>query len=363
MPLMPAMAMASYPSPLAVALFYRACLVAAVTAALALFLARVWLAEAARAPDAPSPSTRYRNTLAFWLGALWVLDAVLQAQPLMATRFLGGVVAPLLGGQPTVVADLIRLGMRLWGTSPVWFNVLATFSQLLLGLGLLMSRDGSRLRQIALWLSMAWGLVVWAVGEAFGSLLHRGGALVGSPGSALLYAAAAALLLLPRERWEDAALWQLLQRGFAAFFALLTLLEVLPANAWWTAGGLGGFVQTMARMPQPGIVAAPLAAWADSLTAHPVAWNAAIAASTLALAIAWLVAPKRRSTLYATLAWTLLLWYFGQDFGVLGGMATDPNTGAILLVFGVLWGERLGVFGRARARDALMPGAAALRER
>ncbi len=365
MPLMPGMSMVSYPSALAVALFYRACLVAAVVIALGAFAARGWLARMARAEDDASPAVApYRNTLALWLGALWTLDAILQAQPEMATRFIGGFLAPLLAGQPAPVADLIRVGMRLWGTSPIWFNVFAAFLQLLIGLAILLSRDGAPLRRLALAASIAWGVAVWCMGEAFGSVFSAGGPLVGSPGSVFLYMAAAALLLLPRSHWEAGGrLWRWLPVGFAAFFALTTLLEALPAAGWWTASGLATYVGGMARMPQPALVAAPLAAWAASLARHPDAWNAAIVAAGLTLLLAWLVRPRSALTLWATVAWTLLVWYFGQDFGVLGGMGTDPNTGAILLVFAVLWGERIGVFGHVAERAPLRGLLANARER
>ena len=29
---------------------------------------------------------------------------------------------------------------------------------------------------------------------------------------------------------------------------------------------------------------------------------------------------------------TLSTWWFGQDFGVLGGMGTDPNSGVVVLL-------------------------------
>lgn len=365
MPPMPGMTMVAYPSALAEALFYRSALVAAVATALALIAARGWLRLAAR-PDAgapASPSARYRNTLAVGIGVLWLVDGVLQAQPLMATRFLGGLVAPLAVGQPAPVAAIVQVGVRLWGLSPLWFNVLAALTQLLIGLGLVFSRDGSRLRRTALWLSIAWGLAVWSAGEAFGSLAHDGGPLVGSPGSVLLYIVAAALLLLPRERWDGVRLWRAVPIGFAAYFGLMTLLQALPADGWWRPSGLAAFVAAMARMPQPALAARPLALWALSLHAHPTAWNAAIVASTLALGAAWLARPHSPATLWATLAWTLLLWSFGQDFGVLGGMGTDPNTGAVLLVYALVWGERLGVFGRAGARQPALRSRAPARER
>lgn len=304
MPLRPEMAMATDPSALTRALFDRSARVVAVVAALALIAARAWLGTAAL-PDAgapASPSARYRNTLAFSIGVLWLVDAVLQSQPLMVTRVRGGLVAPLAAGQAAPVAAIVQIGMRLWGLRPIWVNVLAVFVQFLIGQGLVFSRDGPRLRRMALWLSIAWGLAVWSAGEAFGSLMHDGGPLVGSPGSALVYAVGALLLLLPRERWDGARLWRALLLGFAAYFGLMTLLQALPADGWWRPSGLDGLIGAMAQMPQPALVTHPLALGSVALHAHPVAWNAAIVASTLALCVAWLARPQSPATLWATLA-------------------------------------------------------------
>ena len=356
MPLMPGMTMATYPSAVTVGLFYRACLVVAVVGVLAAVAGRSWLRRAAPGPDGEGVSP-YRNALALWLGALWLLDGVLQAQPEMATRFVGGLLAPLLAGQPAPVADVVRFGMRLWEVSPVWFNVLAVFLQIAIGLALLFARDGSRLRRLALATSIAWGLAVWMVGEAFGSLFAGGGVLSGSPGSVFLYILAAALVLLPARHWrtDGGAVWRWVPTGFVAFFALAALLQVLPAEGWWAPGSLSAYVSAMAQMPQPALVAAPLGAFAAVLARGAVAWNVAIAASAVVLALGWWRAPARAATLWATVAWTLLVWYFGQDFGVLGGMGTDPNTGAILLVFVLVLAERLGALARHPER---VPGVA-----
>lgn len=356
MPLMPGMTMASYPSIIAEGLFYRACLVVAVVVVLGAVASHRWLAQAARSPYAQRPAgAAARDTLAYWLGALWVLDGFLQAQPLMATRFVGGFLGPLLNGQPGPVAALIHLGMRVWGVSPIWFNVLATFLQLLVGLALLFGRDGSPLRRAALIVSIAWAAVVWSVGEAFGSLFRGGGALVGSPGSVFVYGVAALLLLQPDRAWQDGRIWRWMAGGFAALFAFDAVLQVLPFEGWWQTGALSAYVLGMAGMPQPFVLAWPLAAWAGLLGANAVGWNLAITAASAALCVAWLVRPGSTYVWWATIVWIVAFWYLGQDFGVLGGMGTDPNTGAILLAFAIVWGRHVGVLGRVRDRARAAP--------
>lgn len=104
-----------------------------------------------------------RNVLIFGLGSLWLLDGLLQAQPLMVTQFTGEVLAPLLTGQPAIVAAVIRLGMRLWRLHPrlhplVW-NLVATWMQIGIGAVILLGGE-TRWRRIGLWTSVGWSLLV-----------------------------------------------------------------------------------------------------------------------------------------------------------------------------------------------------------
>jgi hypothetical protein len=348
MPLMPGMSMASYPPAVAISLFYRALLATAIFFALVVLLIRPWLRRRLEGDvNLASPEVAgWRNLLAYWLGALWVLDGFLQMQPEMVTRFIGGFLAPLLGGQPGWVRAVIEGGMRLWSVSPIWFNVGAALIQLGIGVVILFSQDGAPLRRLALWVSIGWGFVVWACGEAFGSLFSGGGPLVGSPGSVLLYVLAAGLLLLPAERWAAPRFWRIMAVGIAAYFLLMAGLAAWPPNGWWTPAG-ASYLAGMAAMPQPGWLAGMLAAWASAYAHHPALWNGLIVATSALLGLAWLAAP-RRAVLWASLIWVFLVWFWGQDFGVLGGMGTDPNTGGILMVYLFLWGSRIG-FVRARA--------------
>ena len=353
MPLMPSMVMPNYPSALAVALFYHAA--GLVGLVLALVVLGLWLLRRG-SPAGGSPAFHparlqvpAREGLVLWLGVLWTLDGFLQAQPAMVTRFIGGFLAPLLSGQPGFVRAVVDLGIRLWGMSPIWWNVGAAYLQLVLGLSLLFARDGSGWRRWALVASAVWGLAVWAGGEAFGSLFSGGGPLVGSPGSGLLYALAAGALLWPAERWLDPR-WRRWGRWFwIAWLSLMAALEAWPANGWWTVRGLAGYVRSMATMPQPSWFSGPLYAWHASLALHPVAWNAAILAAILAVLALWLFRPSRPATLWTTVVFILAVWYFGQDLGVLGGMGTDPNTGAILLGGVVAYGRLAGVWGHGVA--------------
>ena len=54
------------------------------------------------------------------------------------------------------------------------------------------------------WPRSAWGLVVWAFGEAFGGIFAPGlTVLFGAPGAVLIYVVAGALLALPERAWDN----------------------------------------------------------------------------------------------------------------------------------------------------------------
>lgn len=288
-----------------------------------------------------------RRLLVLGLGALWSLDGLLQMQPLMATHFLGGVVGPLLRGEPAPLAAAMRVGVQIWGVNPISWNVAASFLQLLIGLALLAGGLGG-LRRTALWTSMLWGLGVWTAGEAMGGVFVGGGWLTGAPGAVLLYVAGAAAALLPDAPWRDGRLRRAAAAGMGGILLLNALLQAWPAAGFWAPGTLASFVSSMGQMAQPAVLAAPVNALAAAIPAAPALWNLGIVVVLAVLGAGWLLRPGGRILLVATTAWIALTWYFGQEFGVLGGMGTDPNIGAVLL----LW---LGVYARGAEAVAAEP--------
>ena len=286
------------------------------------------------------------------LGALWLLDGLLQAQPLMITRFIGGFLAPLIQGQPFFLRDLIDAGIRVWGINPVIWNEFSTWIQIGIGLLLIMGR-GFWIR-FGLWFSLAWGLVVWIGGEAMGSIFSGGSWLGGSPGSVLLYMLLALLLLLPPAFWQSRGIIKSLSWGMAGLWALVAILQAWPASEFWRGQTTAGYILSMANMPQPSIFSAPLYAWANQLTAHPALWNAGLVMVFVLLALLWVIRPHSRVTWWLSAAVTFASWWLGQDFGVLGGMGTDPNSGVVVLLTLVVYARAATVplFGHVLGRES-----------
>ncbi|MGH7641845.1 MAG: hypothetical protein ACRENX_02325 [Candidatus Dormibacteria bacterium] len=288
-----------------------------------------------RGADRPLASAA-RLRLRRGLGLLWILDGLLQAQPLMATRFASLVIAPVVHGQPGWLAQLLHLEIRLWQARPLDLAATSVLVQLGIGVAILAGGD-SRLGRIGLWLSLGWALVVWVGGEAMGGILATGASEVtGAPGAVLLYATAATLLLIPGRYWVHGILPRAIRRGAGLFFLLGALLQALPWEGFWARGGLRASFLPMARMPEPHWVVAPIFALASFAQVHPAFLNSVLISLMAALGAGLLVGGAPRIWTGAALVWLAAIWWLGQGLGGLGtGTATDLNLAplvALLLV-------------------------------
>lgn len=280
-----------------------------------------------RPARAPAP----RRVLLYGLAVLWLLDGLLQLQPGMFTMdMISTIMQPAANGEPGWLTALINWSINLVTPHLVLFNWSVVILQLLIGVLLFMPRKG--LVEIGLWLSFVWGLIVWVFGEGLGQLLTGSATfLTGAPGSVLLYVVATILLLLPEERMSW---WRNRRVDTATWAVALTLMAgaVLQLSpVFWTSLGLAVPFGSGAMMPQPLWIRWSLSTAATMVGNAPVLSNVGIIAVSLGLGILLLLKPYRRWIFVAALTWLALVWWFGQDLGMLfGGMATDPNTAPIL---------------------------------
>ncbi|HEY4022497.1 MAG TPA: hypothetical protein VGM75_27655 [Pseudonocardiaceae bacterium] len=262
------------------------------------------------------------RSLRIALGLLWLLDTVLQSQPVMfSSDFTPDNIQIAAQGNPSFVA-----GPMFWVADqilrlPFLANLGFVVVQLVLALGLFIRRTN----KIALVATVVWSLGVWWFGEGFGGILNgTANPLMGAPGAAALYVLLA-IVLWPRAESSTlpARLIWFVSWGSLAGFALT------PANR--APNGVAGMVAGMAD-GEPGWLAALDHGVVSGLAGRGSAIAVVLAVVFAALAIAGLLPdPVRRVATVAALVVALLIWVVGENFGaILAGQATDPNTGPLL---------------------------------
>jgi hypothetical protein len=220
-----------------------------------------------------------RLTVQRILGAIWLLDGLLQFRPKMFTEgFLTVNVKPLMAGQPIWFSHLLAWEVQVM-SHPEWaFNLMIAIIQTLLGLLLLTNRYP----RAALLGSIAWATAVWVFGEGLGGLLFGSWSLIaGAPGAAALYALMAVVVWPPVERsrtWNRVA--APISLGIVAVGGILTMVAV--AQNAQVAVGLSGHASAVLLACEALIMAGVglLASWR-------LRWLGATILAVLA-AVAWI---------------------------------------------------------------------------
>ena len=272
------------------------------------------------------------------LGALWLLDGLLQLQPFMFTSdFAQQVLAPTGQGQPAWVAAPTDFFARLIAGHPAPLNLAFALVQIALGIGFLLPR----LVRPAIIGSLAWAAGIWWFGEGLGGLATGNASLLtGAPGAVLLYGVLA-LAVWPATassadpeardaKADDAALagwfpvaWLILWVGGA-------LLQVLPSQR----GVAAMHDQLASAQGTPGWLAS-LHHLAGTVLSHTgsAAFIALVAVMVL-IGVAGLARqPWRTVAAVAGAVVATTFWVLGQNVGQLySGQATDPNTGPLIVL-------------------------------
>lgn len=286
------------------------------------------------------------------LGALWILDSLLQAQP----HFFGYTwwhdnLAESVMGQPKSISLSI-----LWATSqlahhPAVANGIAVTIQASIGILLLVGR----FERAAIAASIPWSLAVWWVGEGFGAIPTGFAVLAGgAPGPVMLYPLIGLLC------WPAPSSRQRRRSPVA---------RAAVARCSWLAVWVGGATVGLpwrfgaARMIDANIEQSALGqpAWVSGIShsayqavsSHPLGLPTALFVAELAIGAGVLSDRTRAFALVAGVALALLFWMAVQDFGGLaGGAATDPGSGPLLLLLAatVLSGSEIRHPNRPRRR-------------
>jgi hypothetical protein len=276
------------------------------------------------------------RTIQIGLGVIWLADGLLQLQPKMSgSAFANGVILPSAQGQPAFLSSVITHTAHLMSAQPVLTDLVFAGVQLLIGAGLLIRQTVKP----ALLLSFVWALGVWSIGEGFGGLFNGTAMpLSGAPGAAVLYLVIG-LLVWPRRAPRDArapaaAEGPLGEAGGIALWALVWcsfgLLWLLPASS--NGGALSGALRDAAA-GEPGWLAHLQLSVAHSLGSGGGPVALAAAALSFVVGVGPILFRRYGIFLIAGVALALDFWVLGEAFGqVFTGMATDPNTGPLLVL-------------------------------
>ncbi len=325
------------------ALFHQWVIVAAIFALLLLCwgATRGWVTARTQAKEVLAASwhePKARRLLRVGFGVLWLFDGILQAQPQMAAGLPSQVMEPAATTSPAWVQHLVNWGGSIWSYHPIQAGAASVWIQVGIGMWLIFGVRGwpSRLAGVA---SVAWGLIVWSVAEAFGGIFAPGLTLLfGGPGAVLFYVVAGVLIALPERVWETARTGRLLLAGLGVFFAGMALLQAWPGRGFWqgTVGGkpstLTGMIASMAGTQQPHVLSVIVTGFGNFTAAHGFAVNLVAVIALAALGAVFCVSALRADARLARIGvlagalFCLADWVLIEDFGFLGGLGTDPNS-------------------------------------
>lgn len=308
-----------------------------------------------------------RKALQRILGLLWLIDGLLQLQPLMFTgNMINSIMKPMLQGQPGLIEPSLRFIVNQTTLHLALVNVLIAVVQIFLGLGFLLLSD--RWLKEVLIVSIVWALIVWYGGEGM-NMLFTGTAsvLTGAPGAVLLYPLLG-FAIYPRKRFETdsqqgkakARNEGLLSRAqlrwiLSGFWFFAALLQLQPN--WWQPGQISQAIgATVGQGGLNAVLVDPVVQQLSNITANiEIPLNIALVVVFLALGIGLAVVRQEqlRPFLIASIVVSVLIWYCSQAFGmILTGMATDFNSGLLVVVMALACWPKAQALRTARARIA-----------
>jgi hypothetical protein len=178
--------------------------------------------------------------------------------------------------------------------------------------------------------------------------------LTGSPGAVLLYPLLGFAVIPRTKRAEEApgATRQALRYVLAGFWVFGAALQLQPT--WWQSGQLSQTISGFVGIGGLNIwLVDPVLTWLSNATAGiEVPLNIALIVVFLALGIGLAVVKREQLPpfLIASIVVSVVFWYFSQaSGGILTGMATDFDSGLIVVVMALACGRR---HGRCRRRPA-----------
>ena len=291
------------------------------------------------------------------LGVLWLIDGLLQFQPQMFTmNMVNGIMKPMLNGQPGLFEPSLQFIVNQTTLHLVEVNLLIGVVQVLLGLGFLLLPD-RWVKELVI-ASIVWALIVWYGGEGMSMLLTgTASILTGAPGAVLLYPLLG-FAVYPRKRrtadapgaarkaGDDGLLSRTSLRYVLAGFWIFGALLQLQPN-WWQSGQISQTISSYIGMGglNSWLVDPILTRLSAATATIEIPLNIALIVVFLALGIGLAVVRQEQlpPLLIASIVVSLVFWYLSEAFGgILTGMATDFNSGLLVVVMALAVWPRVG---------------------
>jgi hypothetical protein len=295
-------------------------------------------------PGMADPHDRPRDlqrTFQMVLATVWLLDAVLQLQPIMFTpgpHGLNGMLRRGAEGNPSWIAHTITWNASIVDHHPVLSNTPFALIEFLIGFGIVWTRT----RKAALALSIAWSLGVWWFGEGLGGIFSgKATPFWGGPGGVLFYAVLA-VLLWPSARPDEpfvaarAVGVRMAKIIWAAVWLVLALLSVV---------GQGRSPQALHHLAASSNSGEPgwlthIDGFGDALLLHDGTALAVLLAVVCLVVAVGVFLPSRitKATIFLAILVFGLIWVVVQDVGgVLAGGATDPNAAPLVILLALIY--------------------------
>jgi len=282
-----------------------------------------------------------QRTFQLALATVWLLDAVLQLQPIMFTPGSNGFSAMLHGqaiGNPSWIAHSINWNASIVDHHPVSTNALFALIQFLIGFGIVSPRT----LKPALCLSVVWSLAVWWFGEGLGRVFSGGATpFGGGPGGVLFYALLA-ILLWPRAGSDQpfvaarAVGVNAAKATWVAVWALLALLSLVGSGR--SPRALRDLVAGVNK-GEPGWLTRIDVSSESFFLHHGTTAAIALAVICLLVGVGVFLPPRlARATVVLAIVVFAVIWIAVQNFGgILARGATDPDAALLVIVLALMY--------------------------
>lgn len=293
-----------------------------------------------------------RRSLQVSLGVVWLIDAILQAQPWMFSKAFGeNVIRASAMGQPAIIAKPLMIIAEVVIRYPQ-LNVIFMLAQFAIAFGILFSRK--TLKQ-ALLASVIWGIGVWYVGDGLGGIFTGGGAmLAGFPTAPILYSIVSIVL------WPQDSEALPLAQGESKLALLLKKIDFLFEKmggsiarvSWsmlWMAGSLFALTSSQLKAGEisqeisasasasPGWLANIDKAILPGVRSLGIGLVLAIAVVELLIGLLALHPRSLKMSLWVGSIVSVAYWIFGQSLGAITtGESTDLNSAPLFILLAVV---------------------------